>query len=582
MATGTRIAFVAALVAGAHACLPHVVFDRTDSGSPDRAAVDATADSIDAQPPIDAMPETTISDVPPSDVPTETVSEDVVPPCDDGGPCAATVRLIAPLSGSVTAGPPNLQFSLSAGADSAEITACPDRAMMSTSCRTFTGASNVLAMLGAGTWFWRARALTGSVPGVMPSATWEFVIPEGTTGGTGNTIATVPDLNGDGLGDAVVGSGAAAAIHVVYGTRSLPASPITPTAYPLVNQPPMGSNTWLAHCDVNGDGFIDVIIGAPGANGSAGVVNVAFGSADGLAELRPIAAEPAANDRFGHSVACAGDLDHDGYGDLAIGVPGANGGDGLVQIAFGPLNGTRGLISLMPPNRTLRGGFGESIAGGGDFDGDGEPDLLVAEPEWQSLQGRVHVLRGRGGAAFDPDTAPFSFPGSSRFTGLPVALVGDVDRDGRVDYALASVRTDGGTVRVVRSTSGPVEITGAAGFGASIAGTDANHDGYWDVIVGSPSENSGEGRFYVFVGSTLSVLGAGIWPMSSAGAGTALGFAGDFDGDGLLDILVGAAGTNSGEGRVVVFSGGTLPSNTSLATIAPPMGTRQFGTAVSR
>jgi hypothetical protein len=188
-----------------------------------------------------------------------------------------------------------------------------------------------------------------------------------------------------------------------------------------------------------------------------------------------------------------------------------------------------------------------------------------------------------GGGAFSVlSTYPTTAGTGSRFVGTQLAFVGDVDRDGRIDYAIASAPTSGmWTVHVVRSANIPVDLTGAQNFGASLTGADVNRDGYWDVVVGSPSDATPFGGIYVYAGS--SVMGSST-PISTTGtiaAGSSLSYIGDMNGDGSSEFLVGAPGSNGGIGKVLVFSAPTALTMSS-GSISPSAGRSQFGVILAR
>src|SRR5262249_43809175 len=148
--------------------------------------------------------------------------------------------------------------------------------------------------------------------------------------------------------------------------------------------PPIASAGWSAATavkgDFNGDGFGDLAIGAPGENNGAGVVHVLKGSAAGLitpgsqiwsqnSNGNADTAEP--GDEFGRSLA-VGNFNGDGFADLAIGVPGENGGAGAVHVLYGSANGLTALKSQLWTQASAGVGdnpesgdhFGQTLAAG--------------------------------------------------------------------------------------------------------------------------------------------------------------------------------------------------------------------------
>jgi hypothetical protein len=234
--------------------------------------------------------------------------------------------------------------------------------------------------------------------------------------------------------------------------------------------------------------------------------------------------------------------------------------------------------------QTLRGGentgqFGYSIAAPGDLDGDGVTDLLVGAPGESLSCGRVHLFRGQADGTFR-DWRSFSGTGTGAF-GFSLAALGDVNGDGRSDFAIGAPSTsdhgagsgsveiffgdprDGG--RAAFRLTGP-RMEGKFGYAVAGAG-DVNHDGYADVIVGAPLDNLGgrsAGIAYLFLGGPRMntvpdlVLGPG---SIAAQFGISVAGIGDFNGDGFDDVAVGAnfdRKAGAGTGHVAVFFGGAV------------------------
>ncbi len=172
----------------------------------------------------------------------------------------------------------------------------------------------------------------------------------------------------------------------------------------------------LAAADFNADGFDDLAVGVPAedVNGvmDAGAVHVIFGSPQGLSTAylpdqlwhqdRPNVSDVAEpTDNFGASLT-TGDFDADGYGDLAIGVPGQSSHSGAVHMFYGGptglsslrnrvfMQGSLGIADLAEPDDA----FGSQVAAG-DFNSDGYDDLAIGVPGENSTAGAVHIVYGR-------------------------------------------------------------------------------------------------------------------------------------------------------------------------------------------
>jgi hypothetical protein len=314
----------------------------------------------------------------------------------------------------------------------------------------------------------------------------------------GRALAGAGDVDGDGLPDLIVGapgadpagSGSGRA-RVLRGADGLGLLTFDGAA------PAEALGTAVAGAgDVNGDGFDDVLVGAPGRDANRGAATV-FSGFDG-AVLLAFTGE-AAGDRLGAAVAGAGRMDGDAYADVIVGAPGngsAAPGAGLVLV----LAGADGAVIHRLEGPEAYGAFGAAVAGPGDVDGDGTPDVVVGTPNYSAVApnaGRVDVFGGADGATL------FTWSGAAAQDqfGFSVAGAGDVNGDGRADVIVGVVGSDtGGTsagqALVYSGADGAVLVTvdGAAydGLGRSVAGAgDVDGDGLDDVITGAPGADAG-------------------------------------------------------------------------------------------
>ncbi len=318
--------------------------------------------------------------------------------------------------------------------------------------------------------------------------------------------------------------------------------------------------------DVNNDGTPDVIVGAYlfiGAPGqSSGRVYVFSGETgetiwqfDGM-RLRG---------RFGLSVAGAGDVNKDGYDDVVVGEPGEN----TSQVDF-PGNvylysGATGELLWTQTGENINDSFGWSVSGMGDFDGDGTRDVVVgatlAGPE-----GRVYILSGVDGSVLlciDGEQVSSIF-------GNSVSGVGDMDRDGFDDivvgayrFAVAPSSYDLGKVYVFGGPDGHLirswvgETPSFLGFSVSGAG-DVNGDDVPDVVAGAYGFSGSRGKVLVYSGKTGDVIRSWEGEKGFDAFGVAVSGAGDVDGDGLMDVVVGAdwaegLSSHTERGKVYVY-----------------------------
>ena len=342
--------------------------------------------------------------------------------------------------------------------------------------------------------------------------------------------------------------------------------------------------------DVDGDGAGDWIFGAPYADpagtdsGAARVVSGATGSV-----LYQISGQ-AAHDHFGQSVAGAGDVNGDGRADFVVGAPGnderaVSGGSAYV---FSGLDGSllRHIFGLNPYDE-----LGVSVAGAGDVNGDGFDDVLAGiwgADTWNGTNvGKVRVVSGFDGSAL----MVLRGEGSFDLFGTSLAGLGDLDGDGRGDFAVGAKwndhggpdsgstyvysGADGSQLFVVRGTnSGHMSGSSVAAAG------DVDGDGTPDVIVGEPGADPGgsnSGRARVFSGADGSLLYVLEGAAPGDNFGIAVAGAGDVDGDGRADLVAGGHGIDTGgvnAGGLRVHSGldGSLLASLSGSNEADRLG----------
>lgn len=309
--------------------------------------------------------------------------------------------------------------------------------------------------------------------------------------------------------------------------------------------------------DVNGDGKMDFIVGAPFADNDAGSAYV-YSGADGSLLYKKNGLSAGNEDQFGISVAGVGDINGDGKGDFIIGAWRAdlidsgsidNGSAFLYSGANGALLYRKDGFPLRAVPSAL---FGYAVAGPGDVNGDAVPDFIVTS----ITGGNAYVYSGANGDLLYQRTGYFS-----------VSKVGDVDADGKADF----ITGGGGSAYIYSGGAGVLlhRIDGGEPgdqLGNSVSGVgDIDGDARPDIIVGAPNASRDTlvqaGWAFVFSGVSDSLRFE-----KSGGVGDRFGFSvsggGDINGDGKNDFIVGApqadlANFFTDAGSAYVYSGQT-------------------------
>lgn len=441
--------------------------------------------------------------------------------------------------------------------------------------------------------------------GTVPARTLQSGNPTA-NGWFGRSVSTVGDVNGDGYGDVLVGAVTLTNGQALEGAGLLylgSSTGIPATAFLQYELNTSGANMGESVSgagDVNGDGYSDFLIGAKlyGVNGGATVYH---GGTYGVATAPSVTRYSASNGaRLGWSVSNAGDVNGDGYSDIVAGAPDATNGQAGEGLAYVHYGGTSGLSSV--PNVILElnvagARFGASVSSAGDVNGDGYADVVVGAP-LSGGTGRAYIFMGGPGGLAPAPALTLSGTAGAEF-GAAVSTAGDVNSDGYADVVIGSPGTS--TARVFAGTSAGLGVavhallTGTAGsrFGAAVATAgDVNGDGFSDVIIGAPLFSNGqanEGAAFVFHGGYPAL---GTVPISqlevnqaNARLGISVAGAGDMNANGYFEVVVGADQWSSGqanEGGAFVFYGsaaGTLAAGYS--TIQSNVVGARLGASVS-
>ena len=440
-----------------------------------------------------------------------------------------------------------------------------------------------------------------SVPAITFSSSWSSFFSSDMSSG---------DLNGDGYNDIVIGASSAAVdsessvgqAYILYGpfpedrevTSTNEAAVSGEQKYDYVG-------TSVAAGDLDGDGYADFLVSSHNYNSSdgrdAGLVGLQYGGPTELSGSRSVTALDASftgadlNHTLGKSIKFIGDVNGDGFGELAIGAPGTEHPDypesvqGSVYIIPGSATRHSGASTVTSVAMlTITGdkmddymGDSRSITGPIDLNGDGLNDIVIGSDQidWDTNEsvGAAYIFYAErdtlsAGASVSVALADgiIHGEGASDSLGEAPASAGDVNGDGYDDLVLGAEGADGYTGCVYLLHGGPTRLAGAKSvtslasatlsgistqdqFGASVGGLDINVDGYSDVVAGAPIVNSGAdlhaGAIYFFHGPLSGTLSASDADATFTGSAseTRIGYGNhtlDANNDGIDDLLMSA------------------------------------------
>jgi len=458
-----------------------------------------------------------------------------------------------------------------------------------------------------------AFVFLGSTTGLEPGHSWSQCSDQ-TQANYGSSVASAGDVDGDGYDDVIVGAlvynngeldeGAA---FVYMGSATGPA--LTPAWTGESNQAgAQYGNSVSSAGDVDGDGYSDVVVGARNLGG--GHAFLYLGSASGLSASA--AWDQGGSGKLGQPVAAAGDVNGDGFADVLVGASDYDNGESDEGAAFLYLGSASGLgpasaWSWESDQVEAYLGRYTGLAAAGDVNGDGFGDVIVAAREYdagQTDEGRSWLFYGAGAGL--TEEAAWTAQGDQEYSqlGYSVASAGDLDGDGYDDVVVGANERDG--VAGMMAGAAFVHMGGPDGpapspdwsaegnqlgarLGASVAGAgDVDCDGFADLVVGE--FNTNYGTAHVWLGGPTGLALAPDWTaegvQTSSEFGRAVSGAGDVNGDGCSDLVIGAesydgvAGADAGA-AYVFFGSSSGPSTSADWTAEGPAADGSFGAAVA-
>jgi hypothetical protein len=303
-----------------------------------------------------------------------------------------------------------------------------------------------------------------------------------------------------------------------------------------------------------------------------------------------------ANNRFGYAAGTAGDVDGDGYDDVVVGADQYKQFTGRVYVYGGGPGGLATSPLFVPTGEDVNNHFGYAVATAGDINGDGYGDIIVGAYHHANFRGRAYLYTGGSKGLAEPPSFVLTGEGPDGYFGRSVATAGDVNGDGYDDVVVGAQAHDEGTGRAYLYAGGPAGLSASpilvltverpsSSFGQSVGTAgDVDGDGYDDIVVGAHGYDHGTGRIYVYAGDGGRLKASPILVGTGQGRGDRYGFsvgsAGDVNGDGYGDLIVGAYGA----GQIYVYAGGpeglgARPAFSATGEIAGDWFGRSVGTA---
>jgi hypothetical protein len=379
---------------------------------------------------------------------------------------------------------------------------------------------------------------------VDPISKVESLTGDQSSAAFGHSVAGSGDIQAAGSGGVVIGApyydnGEVSEGRVFVYSSPNGTLPSSPTWTAEIDQAGANLGYSVAFGDFNGDGFYDIVAGAPWYNAAGytdnGRVFIWAGSADGLAggtngtsanALWQKSGSQQSYAKFGYSVASAGNVNADDYDDVIIGAPhydySGTTDCGCVYVYHGSTNGPSSSSNWAKIGQHANYYFGYSVFTAGDVNGDDYADVIIGAPDAEqcgTVCGAAYVYHGSAsGLSSSANQTLYGDQGACKF-GSAVSTARDITNDGYDDVIIGSRnydngQTDEGMVFVYYGSSSGVGSScqwsaqsnqASARFGWSVAGGDVNSDGYSDVIVGAPNYDvvsSNNGRTFLWYGSS--------------------------------------------------------------------------------
>ena len=412
---------------------------------------------------------------------------------------------------------------------------------------------------------------------------------EASGNGFGCSVSNAGDINGDGYSEVIVGalrhnSFTGSAYTFDYFMRGEIVYDLNFTGENLNDL--LGVSVSNAG-DVNGDGYDDIIVGASGNNSNSGKAYIYFGGQDMNNIADVIMTGESTNDLFGKSVSSAGDVNGDGYFDVIVGAPGSTSISGIAYIYYGGLY-MNNIKDLTLTSNAFSTNFGISVSNAGDVNGDGFDDVIVGEIGTSLIPGKANIFLGSVSMDSLVDLKMTTTETNGKFFGESVSDAGDYNGDGFDDVIIGSYFENKAYIffgSAVMDNLSDVILTESGNFGKSVSSAgDVNGDGISDVIVGSSTNSTNTGKAYIYFGGGSLNFSADVIMTGESTHnyfGISVSSAGDVNVDGFDDVIVGANWLFPNVGKSYLYYGGSFMNNVVDVTMIGQGANNNFGSSLS-
>ncbi|MEW5759691.1 MAG: FG-GAP-like repeat-containing protein [Candidatus Thermoplasmatota archaeon] len=312
--------------------------------------------------------------------------------------------------------------------------------------------------------------------------------------------------------------------------------------------------------DINKDGYGDIVIGAHRANIGNGKIYVYYGSSAGIKKDKRTIIDGSSSGDFGTSVSSAQDVNNDGYDDIVIGEPYFSTRTGRAHVYIGSKNGIITSPFAVLNGETGGSQFGLVVEGIGDVNNDGYKDIAVSAPYINQLTGKVYIYHG-GKTTM---SYAYSLEGEEKNVMFGTAMSsGDLNNDHYSDLVVSSYlfNMNKGRVYIYYGSNTGISkeknfiLDGSSNFevfgkSVKVCG-DLNGDGYKDLGVGAEGYNGSTGRTYIYFSSASAPSLAQTFDGIGANSffGNSISGGGDINADNFCEVIIGS----SGNGKVYIY-----------------------------